>query len=94
MREANVDTIVLGCTHYPLAKEAIADVMQKEVCFLDAGEAIANRVKTLLNTEGKKGKSRLHIMVTGSIDEEAIKRIVPEYGRLKKLTIPRKIPNS
>ncbi len=94
MREANVDTIVLGCTHYPLAKEAIADVMQKEVCFLDAGEAIANRVKTLLNTEGNKGKSRLHIMVTGSIDEEAIKRIVPEYECLTKLTIPRKIPNS
>ncbi len=94
MREANVDTIVLGCTHYPLAKEAIAKVMQKEVCFLDAGEAIANRVKTLLNAEGNEGKSKLHIMVTGSIDKEAIKRIVSGYKSLTKLTIPRKSPNS
>jgi len=97
MREANVDTIVLGCTHYPLAKDVIAKVMQKEVTFLDAGEAIARRLKDLLSQKGyvaSQKESRLYISTTGSIDEKAVQRIVPTYESLTKIAIPSKIPNS
>jgi len=91
MCKANVDTIVLGCTHYPLAKEVIADVMQKDISFLDAGQAIARRLKNLFEEGGKRfsqSENMLHILVTGKIDEKAIKCIVGEYQSLTKLSIP------
>jgi len=89
MRQREVDTIVLGCTHYPLAKETIARIMQREVRFLEAGEAIARRLKTLLcdaNLTCEQGLNSLHLLVTGSIDKEAIKRIVPDYDTLSRLS--------
>ena len=42
-----VDTIVLGCTHFPLLKEHLADVLP-QVNWVDSGNAIANRVSHLL----------------------------------------------
>lgn len=51
-REARVDTLVLGCTHYPL----IRDVLQRllpEVChWVDSGDAIARRTGALLEDAG------------------------------------------
>ena len=37
MKDVGVDTLVLGCTHYPLLKEVIADVMGKKVTLIDSG---------------------------------------------------------
>ncbi|MEQ1877928.1 MAG: glutamate racemase [Bdellovibrionia bacterium] len=37
-----VDAIVLGCTHYPLLKEAIAKVSGKSVALIDSGKAIVD----------------------------------------------------
>jgi glutamate racemase len=48
LREANVDTLVLGCTHYPLLKKIIADVMGPEVILVDSAEETARTVATIL----------------------------------------------
>lgn len=42
----NVDaqTIVLGCTHYPLIKDNIADFFNKQIEFIDMGEILANSI--------------------------------------------------
>ncbi|MFT4927887.1 MAG: glutamate racemase [Phenylobacterium sp.] len=45
---AQVDTIVLGCTHFPLIKQVIQQVLGDEVLLVDSGEAIAKRVCSLL----------------------------------------------
>jgi len=45
------DTLVLGCTHFPLLKEEIAACFDKKICLVDSGEAIASRVKQLLKTQ-------------------------------------------
>jgi len=42
-----VSSVVLGCTHFPLAKEAISKVLGP-VTFVHGGPGIANRVKYLL----------------------------------------------
>ncbi len=61
LRDAGIDTLVLGCTHYPLLKSAIAEVMGKSIRLIDSAEAVAEEVKTLLaakdmmNTSGKDG---------------------------------------
>jgi glutamate racemase len=54
-----VDSIVLGCTHYPLLKKTIETVMGQDVSLIDSGLATATEVKALLkdndlsNTSGK-----------------------------------------
>jgi glutamate racemase len=47
-READVDTLVLGCTHYPILREVIAEVMGPEVALIDSGEAVAEEVAIAL----------------------------------------------
>jgi len=76
MREAGVDTIVLGCTHYPLAADAITRVMGRPVHLIETGEAIARRLSSLLPITESEEPSRLQIYVTGWIEQDAVARIV------------------
>ena len=49
LRQAGVDTLVLGCTHYPLLKKIIADVMGPEVTLVDSAEETARTVAAILH---------------------------------------------
>jgi glutamate racemase len=44
LREAGIDTLVLGCTHYPLLKPFIGQVMGPDVALVDSAEAAAQTV--------------------------------------------------
>lgn len=46
--QAGVDTVVLGCTHFPLVREALAKTLDEGVLWVDSGEAIARRVLSLM----------------------------------------------
>ena len=48
LRQANIDTLVLGCTHYPLLKKIIADVMGPSVTLVDSAEETARTVAAIL----------------------------------------------
>jgi glutamate racemase len=41
LRENDVDTLILGCTHYPLLKGVLGEVMGERVALIDSGEAVA-----------------------------------------------------
>ncbi len=43
-----IDTLILGCTHYPLLKEAIETVLHRSVALIDSGEATALAAVRLL----------------------------------------------
>ncbi len=45
LKAADVDTVVLGCTHYPLLKTAIRKVFGNHVALIDSGEAIASQLQ-------------------------------------------------
>lgn len=47
-----VDTLVLGCTHYPLLRKIISGTMGKEVKLIDSAEETALEVKRVLTQEG------------------------------------------
>lgn len=51
IREAGVDTLVLGCTHYPLLTGAISYVMGDGVTLVSSAEETAKDVYRTLNTE-------------------------------------------
>ena len=44
-----VDTVVLGCTHYPLLRPIIQNVMGKGVKLIDSGAECARDISVLLN---------------------------------------------
>jgi glutamate racemase len=44
---ACVDTVVLGCTHYPLAREVLQRCLGDHVSLLDPAQAVAARARTL-----------------------------------------------
>ncbi len=48
MIKAKVDTLILGCTHYPLLKSVIRSVMGKNVFLVDSAKQVATEVKFLL----------------------------------------------
>ncbi len=52
LKNGAIDTLVLGCTHYPLLKEAIAGVMGGGVRLVDSAESTAKEVKRLLLERG------------------------------------------
>jgi glutamate racemase len=49
MRQACVDTLVLGCTHYPLLARTIADVMGPDVVLVSSAEETAFEVRVELD---------------------------------------------
>lgn len=48
LQEEGIDTLVLGCTHYPLLKNAIHKVMGDGVRLIDSAEETALEVKQIL----------------------------------------------
>lgn len=48
LKETSVDTLILGCTHYPIFKRTIGKIMGKEVKLIDSGEETAKEVKSFL----------------------------------------------
>ena len=52
LREAGVDTVVLGCTHYVFVRDAIQDALGPDVTLLDSGSAIARRTRQILDERG------------------------------------------
>lgn len=48
----NVDTLVLGCTHYPLLKPLLQDVVGSGIKLVDSAEAMAEETAALLSEHG------------------------------------------
>ena len=48
LRDAEIDTLLLGCTHYPFLARTISDVMGREVVLVDSADETAFRIRELL----------------------------------------------
>jgi glutamate racemase len=66
LKKAEVDTVILGCTHYPLLRPVIQEVMGKEVTLIDSAKQVACEVKKILASEdllnhGKGGNNSFYV---------------------------------
>ena len=52
LRATGIDTLILGCTHYPLLTDIIADVMGPGVTLVSSGEESAFELKRMLKASG------------------------------------------
>lgn len=68
VKNAGVDTLILGCTHYPLLKNVIGRVMGRKVKLVDSAQAVALEVKELLEdtglARGEKHKARYEFLIS------------------------------
>jgi glutamate racemase len=78
MRQAGIDTLVLGCTHYPLLRGVIAEELGPGVILVDSAEATADEVDALLDRgvagRAAGGAGGLRVFVTDTPDR------IPELG--------------
>lgn len=52
LKKAGIDTLVLGCTHYPVLKAVIAEVLGKDITLIDSAKTTANQVFVTLTSLG------------------------------------------
>jgi len=58
LKQAGVDTVILGCTHYPVLKPLIKQVLGGGVILIDSAKQVAMEVKKTLAQEGILNSSR------------------------------------
>lgn len=67
LRQAGVDTVLLGCTHYPFLARTIGDVMGREVVLVSSAEETAFEVRAILDDTGqvrRSGDKGTHLFVS------------------------------
>jgi len=74
VRDAGVDTLVLGCTHYPMLARTIGDVMGPDVMLVSSAEETAFAVSELIADETHRAirsrelRDRVQFVTTGDVD--------------------------
>ena len=53
-----IDTLILGCTHYPVLRNAIRSAVEPHVSLVDSGNATAVEVSRVLDEEGLHNPSK------------------------------------
>jgi glutamate racemase len=84
LKQAGVDTVILGCTHYPLVRPVLQRALGRGVSIVTSGQAIADEVDAqlreagLAQEEGRRG--RYEFMATG--DPEEFRRLGTRFLQL------------
>ena len=72
VKEAGVDTLLLGCTHYPFLARTIGDVMGRDVVLVSSADETAFEVRALLDETGlgrrTSGKGTHRFVSSGDVD--------------------------
>ena len=69
LREAGVDTVVLGCTHYPLVRPMLQRMLGPDVTIIASGAPLARQVSHVLGARGlateRRGEGEYSFLCTG-----------------------------
>ena len=90
MLEKNIDTVVLGCTHYPFVIPLIEEIVGENVRVIDPAPAVAKQARRVLETNGlkKQSEERGEVKFYTSGDAEELKSLLPvllgEEGKVDK----------
>ena len=80
--QKGIDTLVLGCTHYPLLKPIVRKVCGQHITLVDSAENCAVFVQSILtDTESSRSNSQLDILLTDT--SEGFLRLAEKSLKLK-----------
>jgi glutamate racemase len=72
LKEADVDTLILGCTHYPLVAPMLQRILGRDVRLVSGGHAVAAAVQRTLEgsnlARGSKGEGTYDFLCTGDVE--------------------------
>jgi glutamate racemase len=72
LRRAEIDTLILGCTHYPLVAPMLQRILGREVRLVTAGHAVAAAAQRVLEAQGlateNDAEGEYHFLCTGDVE--------------------------
>ncbi len=71
LKRSGIDTLVLGCTHYPLLADVIGEVMGRKIGLVDSAQTTAQAARAILAEEGiarRAGTGSVSFFVTDAPD--------------------------
>ncbi len=93
LKSCNIDTLILGCTHYPLMMKAIKRIMGKRVMVLPSGEITAESLKKYLERhpeiETKLSRNKTRTFLTTD-DPAKFKEFTEKHFGMK-IKMPEKV---
>ncbi len=92
LTDKNVDSIILGCTHYPILKACIGEIVGEGVTIVDPAKATAQRLKEYLEnhnmlTDNTEEAERLFYVSDKSHFEQICSRVLHEDYHAEKIDI-------
>ena len=91
MLDRRIDTVVLGCTHYPFVIPLIREIVGEKVRVIDPAPAVARQTKRLLDSEGhsRTGITQGEVQFFTSGDASLLRALLPkllgEGGSVKSI---------
>lgn len=88
----NIDTIVLGCTHYPFLKPLIQSIVGEKVTLIDTGLAVAQQLQrelkrlhllSLPSTVDERPTMNVLTNQSGAMAEKVIRKLMPTENTLQ-----------
>ena len=93
IKKSGIDTMILGCTHYPILRDTIQKTMGAKINLIDPGEETAKEVKkvlserNLLNKQKKNGYHKFFVtdfpVNFKSISERFLGKKISEIKKVK-----------
>ena len=74
LREAQVDTVILGCTHFPLVAPMLQRILGRDVRLVTAGHALAAGAQRILESRGLaaedgRGEGAYRFLCSGNVEQ-------------------------
>ena len=89
LRAADVDAVILGCTHYPLIQPMLQRMLGPRVALISSGAALARQVEHALSTRGlqnpRTGEGDYRFVCTG--DTEAFRELGTRFLQMPLGTV-------
>ncbi len=57
IKQHKIDTLVLGCTHYPIIENTISKIFADKITFVESGDAVAETISQFMNNQNIQNKS-------------------------------------
>lgn len=92
--DATIDTVLLGCTHYPLLAPAIRAITGRGIAVIDSASATASALASLLEVHAlgtpDSGPGRHSLLTTGDVDafaSTAVRLFGEDFGVVDEVTL-------
>jgi len=95
LKQADVDTLILGCTHYPLVAPMLQRILGRDVRLVSGGHAVAAATQRCLQSRNllrqSDGEGDYRFLCTGEVDsfrELGTRFLQMPLGRVERTEIP------